>query len=359
MKTMKMQKWWMACILALLVLLATGAALAADTVIFRDCAICGQTTQFVRVRYGGNYYINNVPSHVGYYKCSLGHGDELAYLDDHVPHSGGTATCTEQAKCQVCGTAYGALEPHDREAHDAKAPTCTEIGWGVYDTCKNCDYTTRVDIPATGHSYLNTVTQPTCTKGGYTTHTCTVCSYSFTNRETAALGHWYGDWTPETDGTHTADCRRSGCRYQNAVACAAVACKLTADDQTVKEFTLCPVCGEIDGGASLARVEKAAAQAVNKNSVLPAGELTLRMGAPENGAALMSVCFERGGSMTQPAGKIKITLPAELLTGYTLSLLNADGSQTPLTVGTDGASFTLDFTDAETPVMLIRLVSAA
>ena len=357
MKTMKMQKWWMACILALLVLLATGAALAADDIIFRDCAICGQTTQFVRVRYGGNYYINNVPSHVGYYKCSLGHGDELAYLDDHVLHSGGTATCTEQAKCQVCGTAYGALEPHDREPHDAKAPTCTEIGWGAYDTCKNCDYTTRVDIPATGHSYLNTVTQPTCTKGGYTTHTCTVCGYSFTNRETAALGHWYGDWTPETDGTHTADCRRSGCRYQNAVACAAIACKLTADDQTVQEFTLCPVCGEVSDGARLTLAEGASA----KGNPLPGSEALVRMGQTASGKPLMVIGFERGGQLTQPEGKVKFTLPAELLEGCTLRLLAENGAETELAFASQGkeASFTLDFADGDSAVKLIRLVPAA
>ena len=39
----------------------------------------------------------------------------------------------------------------------SKAPTCTEIGWDAYDTCSRCDYTTYVEIPALGHSYVDGV----------------------------------------------------------------------------------------------------------------------------------------------------------------------------------------------------------
>ena len=43
---------------------------------------------------------------------------------------------------------------HDLEHHEAKAPTCTEIGWSAYDTCNRagCGYTTYAQIPAPGHS---------------------------------------------------------------------------------------------------------------------------------------------------------------------------------------------------------------
>ena len=34
---------------------------------------------------------------------------------------------------------------HDRVSHDAKAPTCTEIGWDAYDTCSRCEYSTYVE----------------------------------------------------------------------------------------------------------------------------------------------------------------------------------------------------------------------
>ena len=65
---------------------------------------------------------------------------------------GGTATCTEQAICERCGNKYGESLGHAIVHHEAKAPTCTEIGWEAYDTCSRCDYTTYVEIPA-GHNF--------------------------------------------------------------------------------------------------------------------------------------------------------------------------------------------------------------
>lgn len=44
--------------------------------------------------------------------------------------------------------AYG----HDLVHYEAQAPTCTEIGWNAYDTCKRCDYSTYDEILATGHT---------------------------------------------------------------------------------------------------------------------------------------------------------------------------------------------------------------
>ena len=185
---------------------------------------------------------------------------------------------------------------HDKVTHEAKTPTCTEIGWDAYETCKRegCDYTTYVEKPALGHEftketatedYLKTaatcndaavyykscsrcdlsskgqtgeaifgsgtelghdydltkgtsnnngnhtvtctrceegteghtnivdctygagvVTAPTCTKGGYTTHTCTICSYSYEDTVTVATGHSFGSWKTNNDGTHTREC---------------------------------------------------------------------------------------------------------------------------------------------------------
>ena len=39
------------------------------------------------------------------------------------------------------------------------------------------------------HSYSSNVTAPTCTEDGYTTHTCTRCSDSYTDSKTDKLGH--------------------------------------------------------------------------------------------------------------------------------------------------------------------------
>ena len=57
-------------------------------------------------------------------------------------HTGGTATCTERAVCEVCGKAYGEPDPknHANLKHiDAKAATKTAGGNIEYWYCEDCD----------------------------------------------------------------------------------------------------------------------------------------------------------------------------------------------------------------------------
>ena len=57
-------------------------------------------------------------------------------------HTGGTATCTERAVCEVCGKAYGEPDPknHTNLKHiDAKAATKTAEGNIEYWYCEDCD----------------------------------------------------------------------------------------------------------------------------------------------------------------------------------------------------------------------------
>ena len=241
---------------------------------------------------------------------------------------------------------------HDLVHHDAKAPTCTEIGWEEYDTCSRCDYTTKVEIPAPGHDYTEKVVKPTCGKGGYTLHTCKKCNDSYKDHQTKTLLHWYGEWTSNGDGTHSATCKRKDCKHVSKTECAIVEFK---QDEATR--TLCPVCGNVSDGIHLALVEEVTAEGEH----LPYGELVLRMGETANGNTLLSVCFEVSGKLTRPKGEVKITLPAELLNGVTLALLKADDTEIelPYIVEGENAVFTLDFTDAEIPTVLIRLIPTA
>ena len=243
---------------------------------------------------------------------------------------------------------------HDLVHHDAKAPTCTEIGWDEYDACQRegCDYTTKVEIPAPGHDYTEKVVKPTCGKGGYTLHTCKKCNDSYKDHQTKTLLHWYGEWTSNGDGTHSATCKRKDCKHVSKTECAIVEFK---QDEATR--TLCPVCGNVSDGTHLALVEEVTAEGEH----LPYGELVLRMGETANGNTLLSVCFEVSGKLTQPKGEVKITMPADLLNGVTLALLNADGTEIdlPYIVEGENAAFTLDFTDAELPTALIRLIPTA
>ena len=279
-----------------------------------------------------------------------------------VHHDAKAPTCTEIgweeydtcSRCDYTTKVELLALKHDLVHHDAKAPTCTEIGWNEYDACQRegCDYTTKVEIPAPGHDYTEKVVKPTCGKGGYTLHTCKKCNDSYKDHQTKTLLHWYGEWTSNGDGTHSATCKRKDCKHVGKTECAIVEFK---QDEATR--TLCPVCGNVSDGIHLALVEEVTAEGEH----LPYGELVLRMGETANGNTLLSVCFEVSGKLTQPKGEVKITLPAELLNGVTLALLNADGTEIdlPYIVEGENAVFTLDFTDAEIPTALIRLIPTA
>ena len=63
------------------------------------------------------------------------------------------ATCTEKGVITYicsCSDTYTEEIPaigHDEQSREAQAPTCTEIGWNEYVTCKRegCDYSTCVE----------------------------------------------------------------------------------------------------------------------------------------------------------------------------------------------------------------------
>ena len=277
-----------------------------------------------------------------------------------VHHDAKAPTCTETgweeydtcSRCDYTTKVELLALKHNLVHHDAKAPTCTEIGWEEYDTCSRCDYTTKVEIPAPGHDYTEKVVKPTCEKVGYTLHTCKKCQDSYKDQQTKKLLHWYGEWTNNGDGTHSAACKREDCKHVSKTECAIVEFK---QDEATR--TLCPVCGNVSDGIHLALVEEVTAEGEH----LPYGELVLRMGETANGNTLLSVCFEVSGKLTRPKGEVKITLPAELLNGVTLALLNADDTEIdlPYIVEGENAVFTLDFTDAEIPTALIRLIPTA
>lgn len=119
------------------------------------------------------------------------------------------ATCETDGKetdmkCSRCdaveiGKTLPALG-HDPVHHDAKAASCTGIGWDAYDTCSRCDYTTYKEIAALGHDFVNGSYQHDAGKHwkkcsrcdaedakaahnfsqNGRTYTCTDCGYSYT-----------------------------------------------------------------------------------------------------------------------------------------------------------------------------------
>ena len=106
--------------------------------------------------------------------------------------TGGTATCSAKAVCEVCGGEYGEKDPnnHDLVQHAAKAPTCTEKGWNAYETCSRCDYTTYTELTALNHDLVrHDAKAATCTEIGWDAYeTCSRCDHT-TYAELPALNH--------------------------------------------------------------------------------------------------------------------------------------------------------------------------
>lgn len=95
-------------------------------------------------------------------------------------HSGGEATCTEKAKCEICGAEYGETKPHSyaqikSPEYLKSAATCTAKAV-YYTSCTEC-----------GQSSKGTADEATFEYGD-------------------ALGHKYGEWVSNGDGTHTRVC---------------------------------------------------------------------------------------------------------------------------------------------------------
>jgi hypothetical protein len=263
--------------------------------------------------------------------------------------TGGTATCSAKAVCEVCGGEYGEKDSnnHDLEQHEAKAPTCTEIGWNAYETCSRCNYTTYTEQPALNHDYQAVTVEPTCETDGYTVFTCSRCKDSYTADPTDQLGHQFGAWSPNGTGAQSASCLRQGCAHTGSTDCR----KFTFRTAEGKALTFCPVCGQAENAAQLEKIEAATAWA-NSGS-LSAEDVTART----NGEYL-SVAFETAGSLTQPTGRVRLALPAGLLEGKTLVRIAPDGTQTEMPFETERGKliYTLDFANSALPVMLFRLV---
>ena len=84
---------------------------------------------------------------------------------------------------------------HTYEGYTVTSPTCTEPGYTTHK-CTSCDYSYNDSyIEPLGHNYTEEVTAPTCTEGGYTTYTCSVCGDSYKGSYVDPLGHDYQNGT--------------------------------------------------------------------------------------------------------------------------------------------------------------------
>ena len=118
-------------------------------------------------------------------------------VSDKAAHSGGKATCTAKAICEVCGQPYGKTGDHEwGEWQQTKAPTCTEKGTETRVCKNNPEHTETRDVEKVAHDV------GTNWLHDETNHwkECTVCH---TKSDIAA--HDFGEWTEVTAPTYVAD----------------------------------------------------------------------------------------------------------------------------------------------------------
>lgn len=76
------------------------------------------------------------------------------------------------------------------EVRNASASTCAVHGYSGDTYCLDCGelVATGTELPLAAHQYVSTITEPTPSVQGYTTHTCSVCGNSYIDTYTDYVG---------------------------------------------------------------------------------------------------------------------------------------------------------------------------
>ena len=107
---------------------------------------------------------------------------------DYTDHTGGEATCKEQAKCSACGTSYGEINISNHigetEIRDAVLSKCNAEGYTGDIYCEGCNTKLKTGEPiAKAPHNINdwiVIKEATIEETGEKTGKCTECSENFT-----------------------------------------------------------------------------------------------------------------------------------------------------------------------------------
>ncbi|MBQ8546192.1 MAG: hypothetical protein IJ437_04550 [Clostridia bacterium] len=190
----------------------------------------------------------------------------VAFATGECAHTGGEATCTKRAECEICGEEYGELNPEahtnyefvyaysDSNTHDIRYFCCgayvtSQPHSGGEPTCSkkgSCYYCKAVYLDALPHNFSEaSCTYPkTCydcdaTEGELLPHTGGEAG-CLTLANCAVCGVEYGDILGHTGGNATcseqAVCERCGESYGECLA-------HSGGTPTCQSLALCEVCG--------------------------------------------------------------------------------------------------------------------
>ena len=188
--------------------LKSAATCTAKAVYYKSCAICGEkgTETF---EYGEKDPDNHTgilsdwqhdgENHWKVYSCCQAEAERAA-------HHGGTASCTKKAVCTDCGREYGEMKAHNFTAEQAE------------------------------EKYLKSAA--TCIAKAVYYKSCTVCGEKGTETFEYGnpLGHDYGAWTSNDNGTHTRVCSRDASHTETE--------NCSGGEATCTEQATCEFCGK-------------------------------------------------------------------------------------------------------------------
>lgn len=245
--------------------LKSPATCTTKAVYYKSCAACGKTSKGTDAE--ATFESGNV----------LGHDwGEPSYTWTAVPDG---YMCVASSKCKNCDKDVGDIATVTYAV--TKEPTCLEEGTGTYTATFSGAFgfpsqTRDITLPATGHDWGTTEYTWTPTEDGYTCTAKRVCQKDKTHAETesvtaayavvteptcltdglgryqasfeadwaedaskdvtlSALGHDWGAWTSNGDGTHTRNCTKDSSHTEDGTCSGGTA--------TCTERAICDVCG--------------------------------------------------------------------------------------------------------------------
>ena len=173
------------------------------------------------------------------------------------------ATCTEKAKCTVCGAEYGNALGHDFTT------SWTHDDNEHWKQCSRCDAKDDVS-PHTWDSGTIT-TAHTCTKAGEKTYSCTKCGATKIEPIPATGHSWKSDWT--SDATHHwHECANESCDVTDNAGKKGYA-EHSGGKATCKDKAICEICGDSYGSpdpnnhADLKHIDAKAATAAEEGNI--------------------------------------------------------------------------------------------